>query len=179
MAEAHGAGLTLEDFDKEVASVDKISDEQRQEIIEKGKYIPSYMWNVNGWLAEKLGLHVTSQRQKGVPQTYEKDLDSSTLGMTIKAGDATGMSAVVTTETEEGIVIESECIGKVYAPDEFDKNEWTVYGEPNTTIVVERLATVELTCASIVNRIPDVINAKPRYVPTAEMGELNFLELKI
>ena len=60
MAEAHGAGLTLEDFDKEVASVDKISDEQRQEIIEKGKYIPSYMWNVNGWLAEKLGLHVTS-----------------------------------------------------------------------------------------------------------------------
>ena len=63
------------------------------------------------------------------------------------------MSAIVTTETEQGITIESECIGKVYAPDEFDKNEWTVEGEPNTTLVINRPSTVELTCASIVNRI--------------------------
>ena len=174
LAKAHGAGLTLDEFDKEIASVDRISYEERQAIIEKGDYLPSYMWNVNGWLAEKLGLHVKSQTQKCVPQTYSRDLESSTLGMTVKAGDATGMSAVVTTETEEGIVIESECIGKVYAPEEFDKNEWTVYGEPDTTIVVERPATVELTCASIVNRIPDVINAKAGYVPTADMGELNY-----
>ena len=62
----------------------------------------------------------------------------------------------------------------VYAPEEFDKNEWSIEGEPNTTIIVNRPATVELTCASIVNRIPDVINARPGYVPTAEMGELNF-----
>ena len=174
LAKAHGAGLTLEDFDKEVASVDRISDEDRQKIIESGEYLPSYMWNVNGWLCEKLGLTVKSQRQKCVPQTYKEDLYSSTLGMTVKAGDATGMSAVVTTETEEGITIESECIGKVYAPDEFDKNEWSIIGEPDTTIVVNKPATVELTCASIVNRIPDVINSKAGYVPTCEFGELNF-----
>ena len=174
LAKAHGAGLTLEDFDKEVASVDRISDEERQKIVESGDYLPSYMWNVNGWLCEKLGLTVKSQRQKCVPQTYKEDLYSSTLGMTVKAGDATGMSAVVTTETEEGIVIESECIGKVYGPDEFDKNEWTIEGEPDTTLVINRPATVELTCASIVNRIPDVINSKPGYVPTEEFGELNY-----
>ena len=174
LAKAHGAGLTLEDFDKEVASVDRISDEERQKIVESGDYLPSYMWNVNGWLCEKLGLTVKSQRQKCVPQTYKEDLYSSTLGMTVKAGDATGMSAVVTTETEEGITIESECIGKVYAPDEFDKNEWTVYGEPDTTIVVAKPATVELTCASIVNRIPDVINAPAGYVTTEKLGDLEY-----
>ena len=174
LAKAHGAGLTIQDFDKEIASVDKISDEERQKIIESGEYLPSYMWNVNGWLCDKLGLTVKSQTQKCVPQTYKEDLYSSTLNMTIKAGDATGMSAVVTTETEEGITIESECIGKVYSKEDFDKNEWSVLGEPNTTIVVERPATVELTCASIVNRIPDVINSKPGYVPTCRFGELNY-----
>ena len=94
--------------------------------------------------------------------------------MTEKAGMATGMSAVVTTETEQGITIESECIGKVYAKDDFDKNEWTVIGEPETTLVINRPATVELTCASVANRIPDVIACRPGYVPTAEMGELNY-----
>ncbi len=174
LAEAHGAGLTLEEFDKQVASVDRISDEERQAMIDRGEYLPSYMWNVNGWLCDKLGLTVKHQTQRTVPQTHTEDIYSSTLGMTVKAGDATGMSAVVTTETEEGIIIESECIGKVYSKDDFDKNEWTVIGEPETTLIINRPATVELTCGSIVNRIPDVINAKSGYVPTEEIGELNF-----
>ena len=174
LAKAHGAGLTLDEFDKQVASADRISDEERQKVIESGNYLPSYMWNVNGWLCSKLGLTVTKQTQKTVPQTYKEDIYSTTLGMTVKAGDATGMSAVVTTETEEGITLETECIGKVYSKEDYDKNEWTIIGEPETTLVINRPATVELTCASIVNRIPDVINSKPGYVPTEEMGELNF-----
>ena len=174
LAKAHGAGLTLDEFDKQVASVDKISAEERQKIIESGEYLPSYMWNVNGWLCSKLGLTVKSQTQVTVPTTYKEDIYSETLGATVKAGDATGMSAVVTTTTEEGITIESECIGKVYSKEEFDKNEWTVCGEPDTTITVARPATVELTCATIVNRIPDVINAEPGYVTTENFGDLEF-----
>ena len=174
LAKAHGAGLTLDEFDKKVASVDRISDEERQDMINKGEYLPSYMWNVNGWLCDKLDLTVKSQTQKTVPQTHTEDIYSSTLGMTVKAGDATGMSAVVTTETEEGITIESECIGKVYSKDDFDKNEWTIIGEPETTLIINRPSTVELTCASIVNRIPDVINSKSGYVPTEEMGDLYY-----
>ena len=127
-----------------------------------------------GWLCAKLGLTVKSQTQKTVPQTNQEDIESSTLGMTVKAGMATGMSAVVTTNTEEGIVIESECIGKVYSKDDFDKNEWTIIGEPETTVVINRPSTVELTCASVVNRIPDVIRSKPGYVPTEEIGELTY-----
>ncbi|MBO5414638.1 MAG: dihydrodipicolinate reductase [Bacilli bacterium] len=174
LAEAHGAGLTLEEFDEKIASVDRMSDEERNKLIEDGVYSPSYMWNVNGWLCEKLGLTVKSQTQKCVPETYGEDIESSTLGMTVKAGDATGMSAVVTTETEEGIVIESKCVGKVYAPDEFDRNEWTVMGEPDTTITVQRPATVELTCASVVNRLPDLVKAEPGFVATSSMEDLSF-----
>ena len=122
----------------------------------------------------KLGLTVKSQSQKCVPETYDKDIESSTLGMTIKAGDATGMSAVVTTETNEGIILETKCVGKVYAPEEFDINEWTIEGEPNTTITVQRPATVELTCASIVNPLPDLVKAEAGFVPTSMMNDLTY-----
>lgn len=171
LAQAHGAGLSLDEFDKQIASVDRMSDEERKKLIDNCEYSPSYMWNVNGWLAEKLGLTVVSQTQKCVPQTCDEDLNSTTLNMTIPKGNATGMSAVVTTTTKEGITIESECIGKVYSKNDFDKNEWTVLGEPDTTIVVNRPKTVELTCATVINRIPDVINAKAGFVTTDLMGE--------
>lgn len=171
LAKAHGAGLTLEEFDKEVASVDRMSKEERQKIIDSGKYTPSYMWNVVGWLADKLDLHITSIDQKCVPTTHSKDLKSSTLDMTIKAGNATGMSAIVTAMTEEGVEIEAQCIGKVYSEEDYDANIWTVEGEPNTTITVERPATVELTCADCVNRIPDVMNAEAGFVPTSQLPE--------
>ncbi len=174
LAEAHGAGLTLDEFDKKIASVDRMSEEQRANLINNGTYSPSYMWNVNGWLCEKLGLTVKSQTQKCIPETYNEDIESSTLGMTVKAGNATGMSAVVTTETKEGITLETKCVGKVYAKDEYDRNIWTVEGEPNTTITVEKPSTVELTCASVVNRLPDLIKAEPGYIPTSKMEDLTY-----
>ncbi len=175
LAKAHGAGLSLNDFEKEIAATDNISEEERNDIIQKGEFLPSYMWNANGWMCDKLGLTVISQVQKCIPITYEEDLHSDTLNMDIKAGDAIGMSAVVTTTTKEGITIESECIGKVYAKGVVDRNEWTIYGEPNTTVVVSEPKTVELTCASIVNRIPDVIKADSGFIPTSRMGEIKYI----
>ena len=176
LAKAHGAGLTKEEFEKQVASADEISDEERQKVIESGNYAPSYMWNVNGWLCDKLGLTVVSQRQKCVPQFNDYDIESSTLGMTVKTGMATGMSAVVTTETKEGITLETECIGKVYNKDEVDRNAWTICGEQDTTMVIEKPDTVRLTCATVVNRIPDVIAAPAGFVPTSRMGELKYVK---
>ncbi len=169
LAKAHGAGLDLEAFEKDIASADNIPESERKALIEKGEFLPSYMWNVNGWLAARLGLTVTNQTQKCVPMTHSAELKSDTLGMTIPAGRATGMSAVVTTETQEGITIESECIGKVYAPGEVDRNDWTLMGEPDTQVVITKPSTVELTCATLVNRIPDLINAAPGYVTTDQM----------
>ena len=48
LAEAHGAGYTLAEFDEKIASIDRMSDEERQKLIDSGEYAPSYMWNVNG-----------------------------------------------------------------------------------------------------------------------------------
>lgn len=176
LAKAHGAGLSVEEFEKEVASGDNISDEERENLIRKGVFLPSYMWNVNGWLCDKLGLTVLRQTQKCIPKICEYETFSNTLNMTIAEGKCTGMSAVVTTETLEGITLETECIGKVYGIGDIDSNEWTVCGDPDTTLIINRPNTVELTCATIVNRIPDVINAEPGYIPTSRMGEIKIIK---
>ena len=78
------------------------------------------MWNVVPWLADKFGFTITSMTQKCVPIVAREDIHSNTLNMDIKVGMATGMSAVVTAQTAEGVEIEAECIGKVYEPTEVD-----------------------------------------------------------
>ena len=179
LAKVHGAGLTKKKFEEEIASADNITEAERKKLIAKGEFAPSYMWNVNGWLASKLGLHVTKQTQKCVPQIAKNDLTSSTLDMVIPKGRCAGMSAVVTTETKEGVVIESQCIGKVYDKDEFDCNDWTIHGEPDTQVTINRPATVELTCASVINRIPEVLCAPGGFFTTDMMCENYYKPLNL
>ncbi len=175
LAKAHGAGLSKEEFDETIAAADNISDNERQELINNGTYTPSYMWNVVPWLADRFGLNLIRMTQKCVPIIAEEGIDSSTLGTTIKKGFATGMSAIVCGETKEGIVIEAECIGKVYGKNDVDTNAWTIEGEPSTSVVITKPDTVRLTCASVVNRIEDVILSNPGYVPTSQMGEIEYI----
>ncbi len=174
LAKVHGAGLTLDEFDEQIAIVDKISEEERNKIINNREYMPSYMWNTVGWLAQKLNLTPKKMKSETIPTTSEIDLHSDTLKMDIKAGDATGMRAVAILETEEGITIEAESVGKVYGPDDFDTNEWTIYGDAETTVTINKPDTVKLTCADIVNRIPDVIKAEPGFRPTCEMNDVSY-----
>lgn len=176
LAQVHGAGMSLDVFDEKIASIDRMTKEERQKLIDSGNYTPSYMWNVVPWLADKFGFTITDMSQKCIPITHSEDIHSSTLNMDIKKGNATGMSALVTAHTKQGVVIEAECIGKVYAKGEVDKNDWTIYGQPDTRVVITEPNTVELTCASIVNRIPDLLDSKPGFVPTSQMGPLDYIK---
>lgn len=175
-ANSFGAGMDIDKFNQELASQYDLSEEEVNAQITSGEFVPGFMWNSNAWLAEKLGFTVTKQTQKLVAHPAEKDTPSSTLGRTIPEGQLKGASQVVRTETEEGVVIESAVKAVVYGPEDFEYDDWVIYGE-NEKIVVKlpEPPTVEMTCATIVNRIPDVLNAEAGYVTTSKMPNCTYL----
>jgi len=175
LANAHGAGLTKEEFENTIASSNNMSEEEREKLMEQRKFEPSYMWNVVGWLADKLGLTIEKIKQECIPVMCEKDMESLTLEKKLEKGMVRGMNAIVTAMTKENIIIEIECIGKVYTEEEEDLNDWTIYGEPTTKVANERPATVELTCADIVNRIPQIVEMKSGFIPTSRYPEPRYI----
>lgn len=160
LAKAHGVGLSAKEFDKEITSAESL---------------PSYMWNAAEGLCAKMRWTISSISQKSIPIILDKDIYSETMGETIKAGFATGMSAVTTIQTHQGIELVVQCIGNVYGEGEGDRCDWKIFGEPDLAFSVQNPDTVAHTCATAVNRIPSVINAPAGFITVDKLEEIGYM----
>lgn len=128
----------------------------------------AYCWN-SGYnsteaLINKLDLSIDRIYQKTIPIEAKEDFVSLVKEDSYKEGDTIGMSLMTYATTQEGVSFEVECIAKIFAPGEYDLCHWKLKGDPSTEFEVKRPDTVGLTCGTIVNRIPDIVNAPSGYV---------------
>jgi 4-hydroxy-tetrahydrodipicolinate reductase len=159
LARVHGVGLTPEEFGHQIADAN----------------VPSFAMNVPGWIASQMGLTMTDISQQLIPQYADGEVLSRALGRMIEPGQALGMVARASARTAEGIDIVMEVKGTVYQPGDDDVDQWIIKGEPTTSVRVPEPNTVQLTCATIVNRIPQVIAARPGFTTLEGLPPARYL----
>ncbi|MBE9248423.1 dihydrodipicolinate reductase [Dolichospermum sp. LEGE 00240] len=163
LSELHGVGLTVADF---------------QQVIATHK-TPAVNWHVNEWLCSHLGWRIRTQKQQFIPTTDTEIVPAICLDRDIPVGDVTGMKSIVTTETDQGPIVETQAVGKVYSTGEFDSHECSVIGEPSTTLRITRPAVAVLTCGTVVNRLLQSIDAPPGFQTTDRLPPPNYLNLPL
>lgn len=152
-------GETLQEFERSVAKADSP---------------PTYGRNLLGVLAQVGGFTPSSYESSVSPVVASEDRFSDSLGRTLAAGVVVGYSDVDVMHTVEGVTFTFEMSGHVYGPGETDINEWTVRGEPDLYLANGVVPSRTTTCSQWVNRIPDVINARPGLVTIDELPPLRY-----
>lgn len=125
-------------------------------------------------IAEALDLEPTDVKTEVSPLLAKEDVYSEIADVKVQKGDIIGVKTNTTILTKEGMTLSADFYEKLTEPGETGKNEWSVEGTPNLTIKMDEMYGDYTTCTTLVNRIPDVINAKPGYLSPAEMPAAKF-----
>lgn len=114
-------------------------------------------------LLNSMGFQIVEHDYSVHPITADVDINSISLGQTIPKGRIIGVREVTKLMTREGIELVGEFISQVLGHNERLVSTLRVLGEPNIELTTPDFPGHEITCATLVNRIPDVLNAKPGF----------------
>jgi 4-hydroxy-tetrahydrodipicolinate reductase len=125
-------------------------------------------------LVSELGLSISSIDSTVEPVSANEPIFCRSLNRTIPPGHLIGTVDTTKVRTAEGPRFSFSMEGRVYTADQTDMNEWQVAGEPDLHLRNDRASYRFTTCTSVVNRIPDVINAAPGLVSLDQLGKPSY-----
>lgn len=127
-------------------------------------------------LARGLGRRVVDSKIVNLPILADGDLDLPDVGVSIKNGTTRGHAERVTFTLDNGTILEGE-FHMCYMPKgETPYNEWVLEGVPSMNMRSDNFHGDIITCAALVNRIPDVLVAKPGFLAVDELPAARFYD---
>ena len=130
-------------------------------------------------LVADLDLTVLTRALKYEPLFDEVPIQSRSLDKIIEPGLITGLSEIYEIETKEEIKFRVEFIQKIFNSNETEKITWQIEGTPNISLSFDPFMGGEITCTTLVNRIPDVINAEPGFLSANELANTKYRPLPL
>lgn len=149
-----GIGLTVEQFEER----------SRTQQVD-----PSWFGMTLEAIVSRLELKPVSIRDWVEPIVCDHDIYYKAADKDIKAGLVTGWRQISEIETENGPTFRAEFDSKICDTGEKECNRWEILGLPNIVMEIPFMDAPNIICSSIVNRIPDVINAAPGFCTLDKM----------
>ncbi len=120
-------------------------------------------------IAHELRLTVKEEKAGRSPQYARQDVYLPSLDKEVKKGGIIVMNDWVELYTKEGIRLSGNWILKAKEDGDEAYNRWQVRGEPDLDLTTSDMHGECTTSIVAVNRIPDVINARPGLLTVADM----------
>lgn len=119
-----------------------------------------------------LGFTVTSATELREPVIADEPVHCRYLGQDIGPGLVIGTRIVATIETLEGPSAQTDIQLRLIREGELEHVIWRVEGKPRSMIRVDRRGSVYSSASTMVNRVRDVIAARPGIRLVSELGPL-------
>lgn len=170
------ASWNVDDYGPEVARDQRVGNSEAEfaEWLAHAERPPTFGRNVLDALLSDTGMTPGTVTSRTRPELATTEMRSNALDLTVPVGGVIGFTDIDEIQTLEGPKLTFEMTGSLYAEGQSDINDWSLTGEPNLRLTNPAVPTQITTCTQYVNRIPDVINARPGFVTVDELPKLRY-----
>lgn len=120
-------------------------------------------------IAHRFGLTVIDAVTTVEPVIARKAFRSEEAGIEVSAGHLSGLDTCLRLNTVEGVTLSARFISKLREDGDSNHATWDIEGSPGLSVFMQDRHDIVTTSATVVNRIPDVINAAPGFTTVSAL----------